>query len=392
MKFRFFKYRQRLENAIEQMGNRLEAHLQRESDVMRKIERDHVGVMEYLDKSLHNILEMREYVEKSLQLTLKVEEYVDKSLSHVLRSEERGDKTLHLSTLIKEFTEKSLYLGSQHFDLYRDRSARPYFSMNDNWALTFLDTGSPFFINTDDRIVAPWIIMGGHWETSVDRVMTTYAKPGMSIVDVGAHCGYYTVKLAMCVGSGGSVLAFDPNPDIVEFCKANIKLNGLQTYVKLKEVALSDVNGSATMVSRPGESAGASIAEAGPDFTYQVAVSRLDDMEDLVLPIDLMKIDAEGNEAKILRGAQKVLAQSPNCAVIMELSLDRWEKQAPLSDLMALTGGGGREIFGIHQDSTVENIKVENLEQFVNQRSHREEYVVIATPEIVAANLSGLIR
>ena len=84
---------------------------------------------------------------------------------------------------LKAYVEKTFHVAAQHADLFAQRSNRPYYPLNDGWGLTYLSTGQPFFVNTEDRNITPWILMGGHWETNVDRILCAYVKPecGFSI-------------------------------------------------------------------------------------------------------------------------------------------------------------------------------------------------------------------
>ena len=291
-----------------------------------------------------------------------------------------------------EYIDKILNISSRHFDTHAHRSARPYYPLDNKWGLTSLDTGAPFFVNTEDRNITPWIIMGGHWETNVDRVLCTYAKPGMKVLDIGAHMGYYTVKLGRIIGSSGRLFSFEPNPEVNAVCEENIKLNGLNDRATLHKFALGDTHATATLTRSHSNMASANlIGEQDADYSVEVEVRPLDDSLPADLSVDLIKLDAEGYERKILEGAKGVFARSPNCAVVIELGLERWERAAPLDDLVNACGGGGREIFAVGEKGDLTPMSPAQIRPFLLTCGYHENYFLIATRADVERNAAALL-
>lgn len=261
-------------------------------------------------------------------------------------------------------------------DLVARKTARPYYTLNDGWALTHLDTGQPFFCNTRDRSITPWLLMGGHWETHVDRVLTDLVQPGMRVVDVGANMGYYTVKLAHKAGPHGHILAFEPNPDTLPYLRENIAINNLHARVTLYDCALGADEGRGTLGYVAGGHAQANLVGAGTHrTTHEVSIIRADDALH-GQPIDVMKIDAEGFERDVLLGAQETIRRSPKCVIVMECSLDRWPSLAGCDELVQ-----GRAPHLIEADSSLTALSPTALLGRLHNAFLQEAYVAFLPRE-----------
>lgn len=293
---------------------------------------------------------------------------------------------------MREYVEKILHVTSAHSDIYTQRSGRPYYPLNDGWALTFLSTGQPFFVNTEDRNLTPWIIMGGHWEPNVDLPLLTYAQPGMTILDIGAHIGYYTVKLGTKAGRSGQVMAFEPNPKVNQVCLENIKINGLAGTTRLHKFALGDKATTAKLTYSNSNMTSANLlGDQEADFSVEVEVFRIDDVVPADVSVDLIKLDAEGYETHILSGAMDVLSRSPQCAIMIELGLERWERSAPLEALVPLCGKG-KVVYAVQQDGTVEFMEVDKIRPFLLTCAFHENYFFIAPIDYAEKYIGKLIR
>lgn len=290
------------------------------------------------------------------------------------------------------YVEKILHVCATHFDAYSQRSARPYYPLDNGWALTHLKAGQPFFVNTEDRNLTPWIIMGGTWESNVDLPLLTYAQPGMKILDIGAHIGYYTVKLGTKAGHAGRVMAFEPNPKVNRVCLENIKINGLTGMTTLHKFALGDKAGNATLTFSSSNMTSANLlGDQDADFSVGVGVFRLDEVVPEEMSVDLIKLDAEGYEAKILEGAKSVLARSPQCAIMIELGLERWERSTPLENLLSVCGGG-KVAYAVREDGTVEHMELDKIRSFLLTCAFHENYFLIAPAGYAEKYIGELIR
>lgn len=147
----------------------------------------------------------------------------------------------------------------------------------------------------------------------IDRVL----QPGMVMVDVGANDGLYTVFAARRVGPSGRVLAVEPSSRERANLQRNVERNGL-TNVVVRPSALGAAAGQASLKIAHGLHAGHNTFGT---FAYDdvlavdselVTVETLDDViRDCALPrIDFVKIDVEGAEVGVLKGARQVLMSS----------------------------------------------------------------------------------
>ena len=71
------------------------------------------------------------------------------------------------------------------------------------------------FLRSADRGFACHLMLDGFWEIWLTQYLAGCVRPGMTVIDVGANYGYYTLLLADAVGEAGHVIAVEPNPDAV---------------------------------------------------------------------------------------------------------------------------------------------------------------------------------
>jgi FkbM family methyltransferase len=145
-------------------------------------------------------------------------------------------------------------------------------------------------------------------------------KPGDWAIDIGANVGHYTCHMADCVGSEGRVLAFEPIPESFALLRANVKSYGCVENTCLNRMAISDKPGRAFM-DVPKSASGldnyyrASLADSG---RCEVSCTTLDSL--LLFPIKLIKIDAEGHDLNVLKGAETLISRDrPTLIVECEL-------------------------------------------------------------------------
>lgn len=152
-------------------------------------------------------------------------------------------------------------------------------------------------------------------------MLRRFVRPGAVVYDCGANLGLYARYLTASLGAG-RVVAFEPMPDNQTFLAANLALGGIADRVTVLPVALSDEDGMAefqvddmqttsgtlSKVTGGGASEGRRNLEL-PPLTTRVPCRRLDTAvaEHGLPPPDVIKIDVEGAEGLLLRGAANLL-------------------------------------------------------------------------------------
>jgi FkbM family methyltransferase len=149
------------------------------------------------------------------------------------------------------------------------------------------------------------------WQQATDAVLQRVLRPGDTVFDVGANRGLYSVSMAATVGASGRVVCFEPNPALLPGLRHTVSATPWMTLVP---VALSDEDGSATLFVGENHEMGSladwTLERSGAETMHvDVPVARLDTLlaAGAVPRPSVIKIDVEGNELKVLRGATALL-------------------------------------------------------------------------------------
>lgn len=155
-----------------------------------------------------------------------------------------------------------------------------------------------------------WI---GTYESDKQQLMNLLVKPGMVAYDIGANAGFYTLALARLVGSGGAVCAFEPLAGNAANILEHLRLNRCSNAT-LYQVAVSDQNGLSAFHVAQSNSMGY-LGGAGEYWVPTVAIDALIETAKLPVP-DIVKMDVEGAESKVLNGARKLLGMRKTIWII----------------------------------------------------------------------------
>jgi len=167
-------------------------------------------------------------------------------------------------------------------------------------------------------------------ETSLLFVRTV--RPGDTVVDVGGNAGYFSILAATLAGPGGAVVTAEANPRLAALIQENAELNGA-AQVRVEEVAISDRIGEIVFGSNGDEdSNGGVVTGKSPgdelisnrDLTQFVTqCETLDSLAERrgLDRIRLLKIDTEGHETHVLRGAEGLLSAGRIDFIACELNL-----------------------------------------------------------------------
>jgi FkbM family methyltransferase len=145
-------------------------------------------------------------------------------------------------------------------------------------------------------------------------------SPGKIFADAGACYGIYTLAASKIVGPSGRVVAFEPSSKGFQVLQENLALNGL-TNVVAYPLALAEKKGRASLYLHPN--IGCDSLGRDATFTDQAEEAATDSLDDIlqrlsVDHLDVLKMDVQGAEELVLRGASRIL-QSSRPSIIFEI-------------------------------------------------------------------------
>lgn len=155
-----------------------------------------------------------------------------------------------------------------------------------------------------DAAVTPGL-RSGAYEPHLTAVFEQYARPGMTVVDVGANLGYYAILSARLVGPSGRVVALEPNSENCRLLLSSLRLDGI-TNVELIPVAADTTTGWAYYSTHVGSNGG--LIDDRDLLRHPgvvVPTFRLDDLVEQ--PVGLLKLDVEGAEGRVVKGATRLI-------------------------------------------------------------------------------------
>lgn len=180
-----------------------------------------------------------------------------------------------------------------------------------------LETDVKFRIGT----IYDFFVFSPSWEDELRNVF--FLRKGSNFVDVGAHIGKYTVRIAKMVGLKGLVVAVEPDKDNFDLLKENLELNGLDNCIALN-IAAGSTDGDILLFAGPKSAEHSTKEDFGKGFS-KVKVRALDNVlaEKGIHNVDLVKIDVEGAEYEVLEGLERTLKSEGPRVVLEVLAPDR---------------------------------------------------------------------
>jgi FkbM family methyltransferase len=150
-------------------------------------------------------------------------------------------------------------------------------------------------------------------------------KPGDTVIDVGAHIGLYSLIAAKRVGPSGKVIAIEPDPENCSLLQRNVELNKLTNVTILERAAFS--SNSKLKLYLPGKERGFTklstlmANRAVTENFLEIDATTLDYLMVMqgIAQVNWVKIDVEGAELEVLKGAAVTLSESKDVALLIEV-------------------------------------------------------------------------
>lgn len=234
-----------------------------------------------------------------------------------------------------------------------------YCYLGESLAMTRLRNGHFIYVDPQEESVCSHLIAHGDWEPWIYSVVMNLVRPGDNVVEVGGHVGFYTLGLAHKVGASGSVLTFEANPRLAALAARSVRFNGYAERAKIVQKAVSDTAGVLKFTLSRQFGGGGHLYTGRPALgadaeVVEVDAVRLDDFD--LGAVRLLRIDAEGSEALILAGANKLL-QQPALVICMEWDLVQMRSRSDPAALVNSLYERGFRFWRITTSQTLEAVE-----------------------------------
>ena len=242
-----------------------------------------------------------------------------------------------------------LFMG-KHFSKTLDNGLKINFVYNSKIAREFL--------------LSQPIIPNHVWEPQTTKLLMHFSKAAGNVIIAGAYFGDQAIPVAYNIKGSGVCHTFEPNKNNSDLIIENAKLNGL-TNVLINNLALW--NKSNEKLIFEGEDALASTVAANTTSENVLHTITIDDyvIQNKVGHINLLMIDVEGSEIKVLEGAKEMLLRDKPVVVFETHSLyNDWSNGLENSDSVKLMTDLGYKVFAVrefHQNIDTGNMPVELL-------------------------------
>jgi FkbM family methyltransferase len=175
-----------------------------------------------------------------------------------------------------------------------------------------------WMLNPDDKGLSAEIAVEGIHEPFLTSLLEELIMEGMTVVDIGANIGYFALLESRLTGTKGKVIAIEPSPVTFYYLKQNLELNKANNVNPLN-VAIGDRTGKATMYLYE-QTNWNTLVPLDREFHTSVEVDTitLDELLEDQLQVDVIRMDIEGYECKIIYGMKKILERY-NPLLIIEI-------------------------------------------------------------------------
>jgi len=186
-----------------------------------------------------------------------------------------------------------------------------------------------YLVEADDRLISPWFIATGQYELEVTDFFAEVLRPDDRCLDIGANFGYFTCLFSRFCPAG-QVIGVEPDEPVFAIARDNLNINGLGGIGQMRHAAVREVAEPILLHRRVGRSGNTSIHKVNADLTemlgekpteaFRAPGLTVDMLADELGRLDVMKVDVEGAEPLVFRGAAKAIATNPELQIVMEWS------------------------------------------------------------------------
>lgn len=196
--------------------------------------------------------------------------------------------------------------------------------------------GNKYLYLNYDSFQSMWLMYNYVVDWEEFNIISRYTKPNDHVADIGANMGFYSIWMSKFVSASGKIHSFEPDENNYSRLKKNIVVNNLQNIILPNNMAVSDLVGKLNFTTGlDGEN---HIAQQSLQETTQVDSLRLDTYakQHQISHFTYVKIDVEGFECNVLKGAHQLLTNKQIQVIQLEINKTIKNSGASIDELLEL--------------------------------------------------------
>ena len=280
----------------------------------------------------------------------------------VVNTDAIADKTEEIGITL---TSIAPLVDAMHLHLQR----RPIYVQQDLVAITRLGgwDGHPLAVPTSHLgVLASHFRSGADAsEAGVRAVIRKCVRRGSVAIDIGAHVGLHSVIMGFQVGEEGKLICFEPDPELAAALSKTMLLNGYANRSRVINAAVADFTGSAQFHRTPHSPENTLFPDEAMSKkdSIEVEVTSLDRVLTEGSPVQFVKIDAEGAEARIYRGMERTIAENRELTIVVEFAPKHFDRAGEKPrDFLERVVADGFDLFSVGEpDGTLTPVTIEGL-------------------------------
>lgn len=170
----------------------------------------------------------------------------------------------------------------------------------------------------DDEGISQWILKDFIWEMPIVELFNEHIKPKTTVIDVGSHIGLHSIAMLKCLNNTGKLVSFEPQVFLHNILTKNLESRGSLTDISILNKAASDTFGNCyiekldySTMKNPGGVTIKLESFNGADSVEKITIDSLS-LEN----VSLIKIDAEGHEFSVIKGAEETILKNKPVIIV----------------------------------------------------------------------------
>jgi FkbM family methyltransferase len=227
-----------------------------------------------------------------------------------------------------------------------------------------------------DKGVESALFFTGTYEAGTLSFIENHLNEGDCFVDIGANIGLMSLTASKCVGDSGVVVSCEPNPSTIEILERNLSLNKSKNITIVKK-AIGSTQSTAMIypnwhINRGGASL---IRKGNNEQGVEVEVTTLDNLiDELKLKPKMLKIDVEGFEFEVLKGATELILGNTPPIIIIEISSERQTAGGSVHSILDFIKRQVKYSFYINSGGKESKSRLQKIEDYSNLPLHDNVY------------------